>query len=694
VDDENLINVLNVTKATSIDVSQKLNIAAETSEKINIAREEYRPVATRGSILYFLIVEMSMVNVMYQTSLKQFLQLFDLSMEKSPKSPITFKRIQSIIEFMTLEIYRYTVRGFYEEHKFMFTILLALKIDMQSNKIRHEEFQTFIKGGASLDLNAVTPKPCKWITDTTWLNLVELSKLYQFSPILDQISRNEKQWKHWFDKDSPEDEVIPDGYNNSLDVFRKLLLIRSWCPDRTLHQAKKYIGDSLGEKYIDGVILDLEKMVEESDPHTPLICFLSMGSDPTVQIEQLGKRKSLDIRAISMGQGQEVHARRLVANGFANGGWVLFQNCHLSLDYCNEVLESLVTTEQIHESFRIWITSEVHPKFPIGLLQMSIKYTAEPPQGIKAGLRRTFQGLTQDYLDISNLPQWKPMLYGITFLHTILQERRKFGPLGWNIPYEFNASDYNATVQFIQNHLDEVDVKRGISWTTVRYMIGECQYGGRVTDDYDKRLLNTFTNKWFGENMFTNSFYFNDKQYVLPKYSKHEDLMTFIGTLPVIDRPEVFGLHGNADITYQTNTAKTVLDTILNIQPKESSGGTGETRESVVYRIAQDMLDKLPPDYLPHEVKARLIKMDPLASMNIFLRQEIDRMQKVITVVRRTLLDLKLAIDGTIIMNENLRNALDFIYDAKIPLLWQKVIIHSSKKRKFFGYFYFISITG
>ena len=176
-----------------------------------------------------------------------------------------------------------------------------------------------------------------------------------------------------------------------------LLFNRCWCPDRTLAQARKYITESMGGVYAEGVILDLQKMWEESDIRTPLICFLSMGSDPTNNIEGLAKKLKLECSSISMGQGQEVHARRLLQQSITlvsdhsapcnylhvflvafpcseyfnmQGGWVLLQNCHLGLNFLDELLDTITETENVHDSCRVWITTEVHPKFPISLLQV------------------------------------------------------------------------------------------------------------------------------------------------------------------------------------------------------------------------------------------------------------------------------------------------------------------------------------
>jgi dynein heavy chain len=155
-----------------------------------------------------------------------------------------------------------------------------------------------------------------------------------------------------------------------------------------------------------------------------------MGSDPTTQIEALAKRVRLQCKAISMGQGQEVHARALLSHFMQDGGWVLLQNCHLGLEFMVELIDIILEAENPHPTFRLWMTTEVHPKFPIALLQICIKFTNDPPQGVRAGLKRTYTSLPPDTLEYTNAHQWRPMLYAISFMHSVVQERRKFGALG------------------------------------------------------------------------------------------------------------------------------------------------------------------------------------------------------------------------------------------------------------------------
>ena len=74
------------------------------------------------------------------------------------------------------------------------------------------------------------------------------------------------------------------------------------------------------------------------------------------------------------------------------------------------------------------------------------------------------------------------------FFHAIILERRKFGPLGWNILYDFNESDITTSLTIVNNLLTSFD---DIPFEAIEYFVGEIVYGGRVTDEFDRRLLKT-----------------------------------------------------------------------------------------------------------------------------------------------------------------------------------------------------------
>ena len=95
--------------------------------------------------------------------------------------------------------------------------------------------------------------------------------------------------------------------------------------------------------------------------------------------------------------------------------------------------------EHIDPNFRLFITCLPHKDFPLGLLQMSTKVTNEPPMGLKAGLLRTYTvTVDQERLERVETEQWRKLLFGLSFLHSVVQERRKFGAIGADSASVFN----------------------------------------------------------------------------------------------------------------------------------------------------------------------------------------------------------------------------------------------------------------
>jgi dynein heavy chain len=187
---------------------------------------------------------------------------------------------------------------------------------------------------------------------------------------------------------------------------------------------------------------------------------------------------------------------------------------------------------------------------------------------------------------------------------------------------------------------------------------GHINYGGRVTDDLDRRCLLTILEKYCQPDVLKDGYKFTPSgTYFAPPDGKISIYRDYIEKLPLNDPPEVFGLNENANINFNEQESSRVIDTILSIQPRLSTAGGGMTPDQIVLEKAKEILEGL-PDTLEKKTGLKdLFHMNEqglIPSLSTVLLQEMEKFNRLMNVMRRSLVDIDLAIKGFIVMSDTL----------------------------------------
>ncbi|KAG9396803.1 Dynein heavy chain and region D6 of dynein motor [Carpediemonas membranifera] len=671
-----LIENLEKTKATSAEVNEKVKLAIVTEKDLNATRELYRPVAARSSLLYFLLTDLSKIDHMYQYSLKAFIAVFYRAIAASPACEEVEERVKILTEEITFLIYCYTSMGLFEKHKLIFMTQLCFRIMTAAGTLPPEELDFLLRATPSIRRpdNPIDD----WCSMEAWQQIVGLSEISDiFTKLADDVAGSSKRWREWADAEAPEKTKLPQDWKNR-DAFQRMLILRCLRPDRLTYALYDYLDDHLGTKYVNGTDYDLPGTFKIMTPADPLFFILSAGVDPVKDFETLGAKLGYsaekgNLSNVALGQGQEPIAERALERGSQLGHIVILQNIHLMVRWLPK-LEKIMEqccSEDAHPQFRLFLTAEPSNAIPQGILQACIKLTNEPPRGVKANMKRAIANFDQDTLEMcSKANEFKSILFMLCFFHSSILERRKY-KLGFSIAYPFNTGDLTFSANVLYNYLES---NSNVPWDDLKYLFGEIIYGGHVSNDWDRRVVNTYLDVYMQDTLFED--FELCPGFKAPPAISYDEYVAYIEEQLPEESPKMFGLHPNAELGFLTEQSGEMFNTILAMQPRVSGAAGGMSREEIVRKTLEDMLDLMPEAFDTYSIMERIEQRTPYNSV---LLQECDRMNILLAEMRTSMRNLTLGLNGDLTITEAMEALIQSMFLNTVPTSWERVAYPSLK---------------
>ena len=696
--DTPLIEGLEATKLKANEVNEAVRMGKLSEIGINEAREVYRAVAIEASLLYFVMLQLSFVDHMYQYSLDSFVIFFLKALKGAHASTEKTQRVKNLQSTLRWTIFKWVMRGLFEKHRLIFLTQLTVSL-MQQGTIGEDSgfsqqcLQALLLGPRS---TGESQSPVSWIPDTIWSGVKSLAALEGFERLPVDIEDNSARFLEWYQHYSPESEKLPlDWRELDKTPFKKLLVVRMLRPDRTTAALYNFIRDMLpkGKEYVEcdsqlNSFQVLEQAFLDASPLIPLYFILSPGADVVTDVDRLavkvGKIKGIDYHNISLGQGQDVIAQERLEVGQRQGHWIFLNNVHLMPRWLLVLEKKLedYAVQGIHEDFRIMLSSDPSTMIPISILERSIKMTSDPPSGLKANLKQAFSCFSKDtYEELE--PRTKGILFGLCQFHAVMIERKKFGSKGYNMMYPFSIGDLICSSAVLKNYMESAPAK--VPWADLRYLFGEIMYGGHIVNDADRLLANTYLDFYMKDELVDemNLFPYCDKEGV--EYFKapstnlpYAKVIEHIDESLKSDTPLAFGLHPNAEIGVRTSMSEELLRIILELSAVgDGTGSDNQNSQTVAETVLQDILETIRDTHFELEVIVQ--GMDDVGPFQNVILQECERMNALVDEMVRSLVELDLGFRGDLTMSEHMEELATALFLDRVPSRWESLAYPSMR---------------
>nr|KAF6399683.1 dynein axonemal heavy chain 14 [Molossus molossus] len=626
-----------------------------------------------------------------------------------------------------------------------------------------KEWDIFLHSGMLMNTEGVLPQPkldglyemyrnqhLQWVSSVRWKQCQYISSLLEpFSLLCKSLLSNVAQWNAFKNskamynlmstpfsseiaslKESEKSQEGTELLNENeelcspvtfpwekLTPFQRLILIKILGPERLKSSVRKFITEKIGSEYIHRAGINLKESFKDSSARTPLILIHSHGVDTTntvLKFAQELKGTTQHVTMISLGHSRAAKAEGLVATALTKAKqWVFLQNCHLAASFmprlCSIVELFSNPDVKIDPEFRLWLSSESDSSFPIPVLQKSVKIAVEKPIGLRSNLLKMLGygrsgEVTKELFEKPDCgPWWKKLLFGLCVFNAVINERKNYGILGWNVDYKFSSSDFEVAVKVLESALS---AQPAVPWRSLQYQLGEVVYGGRVTDPWDQRCLSTLLHRFCNPGVLREDFsFFSDETcQPAPKSASLWEYVHMVQALPEDDTAELLGLHPEATRGCREIQGQNFMDCLVALESGTTCLSPHVSREQSSDELVMEMLSGLRKQ-LPRAVEKeestgapstfRSIVSSPMwetlreghkghdplihCVLLTLLNQEIERFDKLLFVIHKSLKDLQLAIKGEIILTLELEDTYDAFLRSKVPALWQKHAYKSCK---------------